>query len=46
MMCEYKEDLNTGIRLNENGFVCTVSRCALFPGVFCPFYFADVGSSQ
>ena len=21
VMCEYKEDLNTGVRLNENGFV-------------------------
>ena len=23
-MCEYKEDMNTAVRLNENGFVWTI----------------------
>ena len=48
-MCEYKEDMNTAIKLNENGFVWNFFRSAksyLVTFVFWSFYFAGASSSQ
>ena len=47
--CKYKEDMSTAVRLNENGFVRTVFRCAKsywVTFVFWCFYFAGGRSSK